>query len=75
MAKKVGADFLGEVPLEPEVRRGGDEGTPIVIRDPNSTAAQVIREVARKVAAIVAVRNLANAPAQSQAGPNLKILN
>ena len=28
MAKQVQAEFLGEVPLEPEVRKGGDEGEP-----------------------------------------------
>lgn len=75
MAKQVGADFLGEVPLESEVRKGGDEGSPIVIRDPNSPAAQAIRDIARKVAATVTVRNLTNAPAQPQVGPTLKILN
>ncbi|MDX1522582.1 MAG: Mrp/NBP35 family ATP-binding protein [Anaerolineae bacterium] len=75
MARKVGIDFLGEVPLEPEVRLGGDEGQPIVIRDETSAAAQAIREVARKIAASVSVKNLATAPTQSQSGPNIKILN
>ena len=76
MAKEVGVEFLGEVPLEPEVRIGGDEGSPIVVRDPNSTAAQSIRAIARKIAAAVTVQNIANAPSQQvQGDPVLKILN
>jgi ATP-binding protein involved in chromosome partitioning len=73
MAHKVGVKFLGEIPLEPEIRIGGDEGDPIVIRDPDSAAAQAIREIARKVAASVSVQNLATT--QPQTGPILKILN
>lgn len=74
MAKKVGVEFLGEVPLEPEVRLGGDEGTPIVVRVPESAAAQAIRAVARKVAAAVSVQNIANSPGQKLADPVLKII-
>jgi ATP-binding protein involved in chromosome partitioning len=58
MAKKVGVDFLGEVPLEPEVRISGDEGQPIVVRDPESAAARAIHEVARRIASAVEKRNL-----------------
>jgi ATP-binding protein involved in chromosome partitioning len=75
MAAKVGVDFLGEIPLEPEVRIGGDEGKPIVVRDPESTAAKAIRQVAQKVAAAVSIHNLVNAPREFQADPTLTILN
>lgn len=75
MAKEVGADFLGEVPLEPQVRMGGDEGSPIVVRAPESSAAQAIRAVAQKVAAAVSVQNLLHSPRQFQADPTLSILN
>ncbi len=74
MAKEAGTEFLGEVPLEPNVRIGGDEGTPIVVRDPDSPAAQAIRTVARKVAAAVSVKNLATAPTEAPKGPNIKIM-
>jgi len=59
MAEEAGIPFLGEVPLEPAVREGGDEGTPIVIRDAESSAAQAIRTLARTVAAAISVQNLA----------------
>lgn len=75
MAKEVGVDFLGEVPLEPQVRMGGDEGSPIVVRAPESMAAQSIRAIAQKVAAAVSVQNLLHAPRQFQADPTLSILN
>jgi ATP-binding protein involved in chromosome partitioning len=73
MAKKVGVEFLGEVPLEPQVRIGGDEGQPIVVREPGSAAAQAVKAVAQKVAAAVSVQNLTQAP-QFQADPTLKVL-
>ncbi len=74
MARQVGVDFLGEVPLEPQVRIGGDEGKPIVVADPASAAAQALRALARKVAAMVSVQNLKNNPGQFQSDPNLTIL-
>jgi ATP-binding protein involved in chromosome partitioning len=74
MAQEVGVDFLGEVPLEPQVRVGGDEGRPIVAHDPESAAAQAIRAVAQKVAAAVSVQNLLHTPRQFQADPTLTIL-
>jgi len=75
MAKEVGVDFLGEVPLEPQVRMGGDEGSPIVVRAPESAAAQSIRAIAQKVAAAVSVQNLLRTPRQFHADPTLSILN
>ena len=75
MAEEVGVDFLGEVPLEPQVRVGGDEGQPIVAAEPDSAAAQAIREVARKIAAAVSVQNLAQSPGQFQSDPSLTVLN
>jgi ATP-binding protein involved in chromosome partitioning len=74
MAQQVKVEFLGEIPLEPAVREGGDEGTPIVVRDPASPAAQSLRAVAQKVAAAVSVRNLTNQPRQFRPDPALSIL-
>ena len=39
----------GLAPLLPAIREGGDEGTPIVIRDPGSEVALSFNELARKV--------------------------
>lgn len=72
MAKKVKATFLGEVPLEPQIRIGGDEGTPIVIRKPESAAAQAIRAIAQKLAALSEQKQQETTKSKSE--PTLKIL-
>jgi ATP-binding protein involved in chromosome partitioning len=54
-ADEIGLDFLGEVPLEPKVRAGGDEGTPIVVADPEAPAARALTAIAERVAAKVSV--------------------
>jgi len=46
ISESLGVPFLGEIPLEPEVAEGGDAGTPIVERRPNSPAAQAYTAVA-----------------------------
>ena len=51
LAQKLGTRFLGEVPLEVAVREGGDEGVPILVRDPESPAAKAFRQAARGLAA------------------------
>jgi ATP-binding protein involved in chromosome partitioning len=45
LAKELGVPLLGQIPLVPELREGGDRGTPIVISDPESEAAHAIDEV------------------------------
>jgi ATP-binding protein involved in chromosome partitioning len=47
--------FLGQVPLQPNVRIGGDEGQPVVMTDPDSAAAQAFTNVAGAVARQVSV--------------------
>ncbi len=47
--------FLGKVPLQPNVRSGGDEGQPVVMADPESPAAEGFRAVAGAVARQVSV--------------------
>lgn len=44
-ADSLGTVLLGQVPLVPEIRAGGDAGKPIVITSPNSPAAVIFREI------------------------------
>ena len=44
-AERLGTSLLGQVPLIPEIRTGGDEGTPIVVSAPESEAGQVFRTI------------------------------
>jgi ATP-binding protein involved in chromosome partitioning len=50
LADELGVALLGEVPLYPPVMDGGDNGRPIVVADPKSTAAKKLAEVAAKIA-------------------------
>jgi ATP-binding protein involved in chromosome partitioning len=58
LAKEVGVPFLGEIPLEIGVRRGGDMGQPITAMQPDHAAAQAFREVAKNLAAQVSIKAL-----------------
>jgi ATP-binding protein involved in chromosome partitioning len=50
-ADKTGVPFLGEIPLEAEIRETSDAGLPVVATRPDSPHAQVYREIARRVRA------------------------
>jgi ATP-binding protein involved in chromosome partitioning len=58
MAENLGAPFLGQVPIDPEVRVGGDSGEPIVVSKPDSPAAQSLNQIAQEVAAKISVAAL-----------------
>jgi ATP-binding protein involved in chromosome partitioning len=49
-AERFEIPFLGEIPLEAAVRRGGDEGTPVVVMDPESETARAFFHVAGEIA-------------------------
>jgi ATP-binding protein involved in chromosome partitioning len=42
--------ILGQVPIDPRLRQGGDEGLPLVLSDPDAPAAQQIAAVAQVLA-------------------------
>ncbi|WP_431970830.1 Mrp/NBP35 family ATP-binding protein [Nocardia sp. bgisy134] len=52
--------LLGQIPFHPEVGAAGDRGAPIVLAEPDSVAAGVLREVAQRLA--VRPRGLAGRP-------------
>lgn len=49
MAQAYGVPMLGSLPLEARIREQGDVGTPLVAAQPDSTAAQAYRDVARRL--------------------------
>jgi ATP-binding protein involved in chromosome partitioning len=55
VAKELGVDFLGEVPIDSRVVEGGDIGRPILAYAPDSPAAAALREIAGKIARKLAV--------------------
>lgn len=56
LAEKHGFPLLGQIPLNPAVRVGGDAGDPILISDPGSMIAQRFTDIAGKVAQRIAIR-------------------
>jgi ATP-binding protein involved in chromosome partitioning len=46
---KLGTELLGEIPIDPGIRKGGDKGVPIVYDDPEGSQAKVFRDIASKI--------------------------
>jgi ATP-binding protein involved in chromosome partitioning len=63
MARQAGVPFLGEIPIDPAVRIGGDSGKPVVVADPASPVALALIQTAEKVAARVSILALEHAAA------------
>ncbi len=51
LADELGVPLLGQVPLMIDLRKGGDEGTPVTVSDPASEASQAFEALAVRVAA------------------------
>jgi ATP-binding protein involved in chromosome partitioning len=64
LAAEFGVPFIGSIPMEPEVRAGGDAGKPIVVSRSDSPAAQALSAIAADLALRTSVAALAT---QSQA--------
>jgi ATP-binding protein involved in chromosome partitioning len=58
MARQYGVPFLGGVPLDAEVRVGGDTGFPVATRGPESPQARPFFDLARRVASGLIKNNL-----------------
>jgi ATP-binding protein involved in chromosome partitioning len=46
VAERLGTSVLGQVPLVPDIREGGDKGIPLVVSQPSHPASNVFREIA-----------------------------
>ena len=58
LAEATETPFLGEIPIDPTVRQGGDSGRPIVVSHPDSAAAKALRGIAEGLAARISVAAL-----------------
>ncbi len=50
MASDYKVDLLGQIPLDIDIRRQADSGSPTVVAAPNSKVAEIYRQIARRVA-------------------------
>jgi ATP-binding protein involved in chromosome partitioning len=57
LAEVAGVPFIGEIPLDTQVRVGGDGGVPVVVSHPASVSAQALVAVAQDIAAKISVQN------------------
>jgi ATP-binding protein involved in chromosome partitioning len=55
LAKQTGVPFIGAIPMDPQVRAGGDMGKPVTITHPDSAAAKALSHIASDIAAKVSV--------------------
>ena len=51
LSRSIGSEvpLLGQVPLDTRLREAGDSGTPLVVEDPESPAAKVLSDVAKRL--------------------------
>ncbi len=56
MATDYGTEFLGDVPLDRQIREGADGGRPSVVSDPDGAVSLKYKAIARKTAARLAMR-------------------
>jgi len=57
LAEAADVPFIGSIPIDPRVRIGGDEGTPVVVSHPDSEVGLALTAVAEQIAARVSVLN------------------
>jgi ATP-binding protein involved in chromosome partitioning len=51
LARQLGVPMLGQVPLVPALREGGDQGMPITVAAPDSVAAEAFDQLAERIIA------------------------
>ncbi len=50
LSEEIGVPLLGQVPLVPALRQGGDDGVPVVVAEPDGEAAAVFTRLAATIA-------------------------
>ena len=51
-AEEFNKDFLGEIPIDPEIGKQGDLGLPIVEKDPQNKISKIYLDLAEKLKSI-----------------------
>ena len=55
LAQRTEVPFLGNIPIDPHIREGGDAGVPIIVAHPESASAAALKDISEKVAARISV--------------------
>jgi ATP-binding protein involved in chromosome partitioning len=70
LAKEIGAEFFGEIPIDTRIRFGGDAGVPIVVASPDSENAKRFMDIA-SAAALKIASNVLSKPKRT---PRLAVI-
>jgi ATP-binding protein involved in chromosome partitioning len=68
-AERFNIPYLGEIPITPALREGGDKGVPILIQDPGSAVSKSFLDIAAKLAGQLSI-----ASERAKAAGELKIV-
>jgi ATP-binding protein involved in chromosome partitioning len=55
LATELSVPFLGSIPLYEPIRRGGDDGVPLVVSEPDAPPARALVEAAERVAQQISI--------------------
>jgi ATP-binding protein involved in chromosome partitioning len=67
-AERFQIPYLGEIPITPALREGGDKGVPILIQDPKSEVSKIFLEIAARLAGQLSI---ASERAKGGRGPTI----
>jgi len=56
LAKMTDVPFIGSIPIDPQVRVGGDQGMPVSLSHPDSPVSKKLVEITEKIAAQVSIQ-------------------
>ncbi len=60
LASEAKVPFFGTIPIDAQVRVGGDNGIPVIIQNPDSPAALALRKISEQIAAKISVAAFEN---------------
>jgi ATP-binding protein involved in chromosome partitioning len=60
LAQETNTPFIGAIPMDPNVRKGGDTGMPVVLSHPQSPVAKALKSVSEDIAAKASIAAMTN---------------
>ena len=72
VAKELNVPFLGEIPIDPAIREGGDGGVPSVVSHPDAVSTQAFRTVSQFLAGRISQLNVKGSVGFKQSLPVIK---
>ncbi|MBI4364750.1 MAG: Mrp/NBP35 family ATP-binding protein, partial [Candidatus Latescibacteria bacterium] len=61
-SESLGVPFLGEIPLDPAIRKHADSGTPVILAEPESESARAFGDIAGRLAQQISIQAFKSIP-------------